>query len=113
MLFVPRGDDLTPVAATVDLDTGDLAACETLAGDVRRGLGERRGTVEIGQGFAFEVSDQAIVAGLLPIGGEPSAIPLAEVAASLGDNAVKARRRTALRPVPRRRHRRRAQPPRP
>lgn len=89
VLFVPRGDDLTPVAATVDLDTGDLAACETLAGDVRRGLGERRGTVEIGQGFAFEVSDQAIVAGLLPIGGEPSSIPLAEVAASLGDNAVK------------------------
>lgn len=89
VLYVPRGEALTPVASTNDLDPGDLAACETLAGDVRHGAKERRSTVEIGHGFAFEVSDQAIVAGLRPVGSEPSTVPLAEVADSLGDNAVK------------------------
>ena len=86
-LYVPRGDALTPVASTVDLDPDALTACETLAGDVLRGARERSNTVEIGQGFAFRVSDQAIVAGLRPIDSEPSAVPLAEVAQSLGDNA--------------------------
>lgn len=91
VLFVLRGDALTPVASTVELDAGDTAACETLAGDVRHGAGDHRRTVEIGQGFAFRVSDQAIVAGLRPAGSEPgtSSIPLAEVAHSVGDNAVK------------------------
>jgi signal transduction histidine kinase len=88
-LYVPRGEALTPVASTVDLDPEALTACETLAGDVLHGSRERDGTVEIGQGFAFRVSDQAIVAGLRPVGSEPSTVPLTEVAASLGDNAVK------------------------
>lgn len=88
-LYVPRGDALTPVASTIDLEPGDLAACETLAGDVRLAAPERRATVEIGHGFAFRVSDQAIVAGLRPADSEPSTISLAEVADSLGDNAVK------------------------
>ncbi|HWJ11263.1 MAG TPA: histidine kinase dimerization/phosphoacceptor domain-containing protein, partial [Nocardioides sp.] len=89
VLYVPRGDALTPVASTFDLGTGDLAACETLANDVRLAAKDRRGTVEIGHGFAFRVSDQAIVAGLRPPDSEPSAVSLSEVADSLGDNAVK------------------------
>ncbi|QSR26038.1 hypothetical protein CFH99_10415 [Nocardioides aromaticivorans] len=89
VLYVPRGEALTPVASTSDLDPGDLAACETLAGDVRHGAKDRRATVEIGHGFAFRVSDQAIVAGLRPVDSEPSAVSLTEVASSLGDNAVK------------------------
>lgn len=89
VLYVPRGDSLTPVASTLDLAPGDLAACETLAGDVRQGAPNGRTTVEIGHGFAFRVSEQAMVAGLRPVDSEPSAVPLAEVAASLGDNAVK------------------------
>ncbi len=89
VLYVPRGDALTPVASTLDLASGDLAACETLAGDVRQGVPDGRTTVEIGHGFAFRVSDQAVVAGLRPVDSEPSTISLTEVAASLGDNAVK------------------------
>ncbi|KRB76006.1 hypothetical protein ASE01_13265 [Nocardioides sp. Root190] len=91
VLYVLRGDALTPVASTVDLEAGDTAACETLAGDVRHGAADDRPTVEIGQGFAFRVSHQAIVAGLRPAGSEPgsSAISLAEVAESVSDNAVK------------------------
>lgn len=89
VLYVPRNDSLTPVASTNDLEPGDLAACETLAGDVQHGDNDRRATVEIGHGFAFRVSDQAIVAGLRPADSEPSAISLTEVAHSLGDNAVK------------------------
>lgn len=89
VLYVPRGEALTPVASTNDLEPGDLAACETLAGDARRATKDRRATVEIGHGFAFRVSDQAIVAGLRSADSEPSAISLTEVAESLGDNAVK------------------------
>lgn len=89
VLYVPRGESLAPVASTIDMAAGDLSACETLASDVRNGTSDRRLTVEIGHGFAFRVSDQAIVAGLRPADSEPSAIPLVEVANSLGDNAVK------------------------
>ncbi|TWH01370.1 histidine kinase/DNA gyrase B/HSP90-like ATPase [Nocardioides sp. J9] len=88
VLYVPRGDALAPVASTIDMSSGDLSACETLAGDVRHGRTDRT-TVEIGQGFAFRVSDQAVVAGLRPVDAGPSTISLDEVAASLGDNAVK------------------------
>ncbi|HWI43860.1 MAG TPA: sensor histidine kinase [Nocardioides sp.] len=90
VLFVPRGESLTPVASTGNLVNGDLTACETLANDVQA---QQRGgttTLEIGQGFAFKVSDQAVVAGLRPADGDQSRdLMLTEVAASLGDNAVK------------------------
>jgi signal transduction histidine kinase len=62
VLYVPRGNELTPVASTVELDPSDSTACETLASDVRL----RGAPVSVGQGFGFRVSDQAIVAGLLP-----------------------------------------------
>ncbi|HWJ83382.1 MAG TPA: sensor histidine kinase [Nocardioides sp.] len=64
VLYVPRGTELTPVAETGELNAADATACETLAGDVR--LGKR--PVSVGQGFGFPVSEQAIVAGLLPPG---------------------------------------------
>lgn len=89
VLYVPRGDALAPVASTIDMAPGDLSACETLAGDVRLGTDHQRSTVEIGHGFAFRVSDQAIVAGLRPLDSGPTTISLSEVAESLGDNAVK------------------------
>ncbi len=89
VLFVPRGDALTPVASSVDLDPGDMAACETLANDARYQDRSPR-PVEIGQGFAFRVSDQAVVAGLRPRDSDAARdLLLDEVAADLGDNAVK------------------------
>jgi signal transduction histidine kinase len=90
VLYVPRGDELTPVASTGELDPGDAAACLTLAGDVRNGADDRSSTVQIGQGFAFQVSDQAIVAGLRPqtADGAPK-LPLGKLARDLGDSAVK------------------------
>ncbi|NYJ01940.1 signal transduction histidine kinase [Nocardioides thalensis] len=65
VLYVPRGDTLTPVASTVELSAGDAAACATLAGDARA----REQALQVGQGFAFLASDQAIIAGLLPADG--------------------------------------------
>lgn len=65
VLYVPRGDALTPVASTVDLSDGDAAACATLANDARL----RRQSLQVGQGFAFLASDQAVIAGLLTAEG--------------------------------------------
>ncbi|KRA37417.1 MULTISPECIES: sensor histidine kinase [unclassified Nocardioides] len=90
VLYVARGDALTPVASTVELEPGDAVASETLANDVRQSVGTRSGPVEIGQGFAFRVSDQAIVAGLRPSGSDAAdPLPLAAVADRLTGNAVK------------------------
>lgn len=61
VLYIPRGDTLTPVASTVELSEGDTAACATLAGEVRR----RNQALQIGQGFGFPASDQAVISGLL------------------------------------------------
>ncbi|MFC5728383.1 MULTISPECIES: sensor histidine kinase [Nocardioides] len=90
VLYVPRGDDLTPVASTIELEPGDSAACETLACDVR-GLGKGdAGTVQIGQGFAFRVTDQAIVAGLRPAASDGDRrLSLGNLAHDLADCAVK------------------------
>ncbi|MBM0127821.1 sensor histidine kinase [Pimelobacter simplex] len=90
VLYVPRGDALAPVASTVELEAADAVATETLAGDVR--LQERGAShpIEIGEGFAFRVSDQAIVAGLRPAGSDSSrSLPLSTVAHDLSDTAVK------------------------
>lgn len=86
-LYVPRGDELTPVAATGELDAADSAACETLASDVRL----RKAPVSVGQGFGFLVSDQAIVAGLLPESNrEPASVAdLRSLASNVGPDAVK------------------------
>lgn len=90
VLYVPRGDALTPVASTVELDPNEMAACETLAGDVRTNDARgHAGAVRIGMGFAFRASDQAIVAGLLPEVSDESTPPLNRVAHDLADSAVK------------------------
>lgn len=88
VLYVPRGDALTPVASTVELDPGDAAACEKLAGDVHSGV--ETGTTQVGQGFAFRVSDQAVVGGLRPTTSDGSTpLPLGKLVQDLGDSAVK------------------------
>ncbi|WGX94711.1 sensor histidine kinase [Nocardioides sp. L-11A] len=90
VLYVPRGDTLSPVASTVELEPADAIAVETLAGDVRLQAPEAGHPVEIGEGFAFRVSEQAIVAGLRPVGSDVGrALPLASVARDLADMAVK------------------------
>ncbi|MBV6725750.1 sensor histidine kinase [Nocardioides daeguensis] len=90
VLYVPRGDALSPVASTVDLEAADAVATETLAGDVRLQEAEPSMPIEIGEGFAFRVSDQAIVAGLRPAGADTSRpLPLNAVARDLADTAVK------------------------
>lgn len=90
VLYVPRGEALTPVASTVELESPDALASETLANDVRVQAGTDPAPIQIGQGFAFRVSDQAIVAGLRPSesdAGRP--LPLAAVARDIADTAVK------------------------
>ncbi|WP_435769326.1 sensor histidine kinase [Nocardioides sp. SYSU DS0651] len=90
VLYVPRGEALTPVAATVELEPADATACETLAGDVRNIAKGQPETIQIGQGFAFRVSDQAIVAGLRPATNHRnSRLYLPKLAHDLGDSAVK------------------------
>lgn len=90
VLYVPRGEDLTPVASTVELEPGDSAACETLACDVRDLAKGQPDTVQIGQGFAFRVSDRAIVAGLRPTTTDGSGrLSLGTLAHDLADCAVK------------------------
>ncbi|GAA4806333.1 sensor histidine kinase [Nocardioides caeni] len=90
VLYVPRGDSLTPVASTLDLEQADAAACETLAGDVHLSGQGRQDHVEIGQGFAFRVSEQVVVAGLRPASSDTDLpLPLETIAHDLADNAVK------------------------
>ncbi|GAA1523927.1 sensor histidine kinase [Nocardioides humi] len=90
VLYVPRGDALASVASTVELEPADAVATETLAGDVRMQEEGTHRPVEIGEGFAFRVSDQAIVAGLRPAGSDTTRpLPLTAVADDLADTAVK------------------------
>lgn len=90
VLYVPRGDALTPVASTPDLEPGDALASETLANDVRQRSSKGADPVVIGQGFAFRVSEQAIVAGLRPADSlGPETLPLDSIAAAMSDAAVK------------------------
>lgn len=90
VLYVPRGETLTPVASTVELSAADSAACETLAGDVRARSGAAPAGVEIGHGFAFRVSEHAIVSGLRPADSDSGvSLDLAAMAMELDDNAVK------------------------
>ncbi|MFD1249345.1 sensor histidine kinase [Nocardioides ginsengisoli] len=90
VLYVPRGDTLTPVASTKELDPADALASETLAGDVRMQFGADARPVEIGKGFAFRVSEHAIVAGLRPAEADEShPLPLATMANHVADTAVK------------------------
>lgn len=83
-LYVPSGDTFTPVASTVEFSEGQEAACITLVSDsARRDVSTRAGT-----GFAFQVSDQAIVVGLLP--SEDAIVKdLDAVARSVAPDAVK------------------------
>ncbi|TIC88687.1 sensor histidine kinase [Nocardioides sp. GY 10113] len=60
-LYVPRGEDLTPVAASPSATPEDSAACEELARQAR--LLSR--TVISPAGFAFPIGDHAVLAALL------------------------------------------------
>ncbi|MBM7515381.1 sensor histidine kinase [Nocardioides nitrophenolicus] len=90
VVYVPRGETLTPVASTIDADSADAVAAETLAGDVRIRDGGDARPVQIGEGFAFRASDHAIVAGLRPVGADVSRpLPLSATVADLTDISVK------------------------
>ncbi|MBS4752326.1 sensor histidine kinase [Nocardioides sp. zg-ZUI104] len=90
VLYVPHGETLTPVASTVELDAVDAAACAVLAGEVRALDVRGDAHIEVDQGFAFRVSDQAIVAGIRPAAADPGATPaLDRVGRELSDSAVK------------------------
>ncbi len=89
-LYVPRGDALAPVASTGEAEAADAHAMETLAGDVRLQSPDRPKPVEIGEGFAFRASDQAIVAGLRPSGADTTRpLPLTATTSDLTDISVK------------------------
>ncbi len=86
-LYVPRGDSLTPVASSTELDTADADACEKLATDAWA----RGEPVAMGQGFAFASGDSAFVAGLRPgrdavKGADP---PFDDLKTALAPSAVK------------------------
>ncbi len=86
-VYVPRGDALTPVASSADLEPSDADACEKLATDAWA----RGQPVTAGQGFAFAAGDSAIVAGLRPgrdavKTAEP---PFEDLTAALAPTAVK------------------------
>lgn len=86
-LYVPRGDALSPVASSTDLDPADSDALEKLATDAWA----RDEPVTAGQGFALPAGDSAIVAGLRPgreavRGGDP---PFDDLTAALAPSAVK------------------------
>lgn len=85
-LYVPRGDSLTPVASSTELEPADADACEKLATDAWA----RGEPVTAGNGFAFGAGDTAIIAGLRP-GPEKSLreMPFDDLTAALASSAVK------------------------
>lgn len=85
VVYVPRGDSLTPIASSTELDPADGDTCERLATDAWA-WGE---PVAEGGGFAFGAGDSAVVAGLLPEGAEKLEVPLPDLAAALAPSAVK------------------------
>ncbi|KAA1428948.1 sensor histidine kinase [Nocardioides antri] len=84
-LYVPRGDALTPVASSTDLEPEDADACEKLATDAWA-RGEQ---VTAGQGFAFGAGDAAIIAGLRPGSGTKTPPPFDELTDALAPTVVK------------------------
>ncbi|KAA1417971.1 sensor histidine kinase [Nocardioides humilatus] len=85
-LYVPRGDVLTPIASSSELDPADNDACEKLATDAWA----RAEPVTAGQGFAFAAGDAAVIAGLRP-GTEktPPDPPFEDLASALAPSTVK------------------------
>lgn len=84
-LYVPRGDALTPVASSTDLEADDADACEKLATDAWA----RGEPVTAGQGFAFGAGDAAIIAGLRPGTGAKVTPPFDELTDALSPTVVK------------------------
>lgn len=83
-LFVPRGDELTPLVTRFADEPGDLDACESIALEAwRSGLP----TVDVRR-FAFPVVSEgdvtAVVAGLVSDGVEPEQIGLGQRITDLG-----------------------------
>lgn len=84
VLYVPRGDTLSPVAATTELATDDAAACEAAA---VRAWARARPTQD-SDVFAFGTGDAAVVAGLLGE-GDTREMDFDELAAALVPSTVK------------------------
>ncbi|UMG92057.1 hypothetical protein [Nocardioides sp. TF02-7] len=84
-LFVPRGDALSPVAATTDLDGADTDACEQIATDAWA----QAAPVTTGRSFALPVGDAAVVAGLLPEGSAADDVPFDVLKKALAASVVK------------------------
>ena len=85
-LYVPRGDSLTPIATSAELDDADTDACEKVATDAWA----RAQPVTAGKGFAFAVGDAAVIAGLRP--GNDKTMPeppFPDLAAALAPSTVK------------------------
>lgn len=90
VLYVRRGEALSPIASTVELDQADSATCDNLAGELLRPVTGPSTCVETSHGFALLVSDHAIVAGLRPGSADAAPIPpLSQVSRGLADGAVK------------------------
>jgi signal transduction histidine kinase len=85
-IYVPRGDALTPLATSAELDPIDTDACEKLATD----SWARGEPVTAGQGFAFAAGDAAVIAGLRP-GNERNMPepPFEDLATALSPSTVK------------------------
>ena len=88
-LYLHRGDTISPLASTVDLDADDKITCRELAADILRPTTGPSTGVQHDHGFALLASDQAIVAGLRPVDSESHTPPLGQVVRELADSAVK------------------------
>lgn len=84
-VYVPRGDALTPVASSTDLDPEDADACEKIATDAWA----RGEPITAGRGFAFRAGDAAIIAGLRPGTGTKAEPPFDELTNALAPTVVK------------------------
>ena len=87
VLYLHRGDTISPLASTVELDAADKATCRELAADILRPTTGPSTGVQHDHGFALLASDQAIVAGLRPVDSESHTPPLGQVVRDLGDSA--------------------------
>ena len=85
VVYVHRGEGLTPVASSGTLDPGDDARCESLATEAWA----RTELVEDESAFAFPVGEAAIVAGLASATAEEGAVSLDDLRAGLAPTAVK------------------------
>lgn len=85
VLFVPRGDALTPIASSAELDPAITEACKTAAMDTLTW----GAPANAGETFAFRAGDSVIVAALLPEGGPAVTPSVDELREALAPTLVK------------------------